>query len=280
MSLQVAMQTYKSFARKKSQQAADGLDPLAMMYGGNIAAACKATNQCVTEGKEQELDANEEKKRQRASNRLAAWQSRERKRIEFEVMKERKAELEKQNEDLKRENEQLGRVIQQVKEAKRMQVGGGATSRQITAATHAVAASNFSKMHQQKQEDPKMRVSLSASNMRKDLPPLMPSQDDGVSWRLPARVHPHGANAPYIQQGVATTIFAPLERQQHLEHQLRQALQLGGDAADIASHLEREALQLPYFRTLAKLSPTKRKDAQEESTTPAASPTKRSRKEL
>ena len=281
MSLQGAMQRYKSFdlqqQQQQSQQAADGFDPFAMMYGGNIAAACAATNQSVTESKEQELDAGEEKKRQRASNRLTAWQSRERKRIEFEVMKDRKANLTKQNEDLKRENEQLQRVIQQVKEAKRIQVlrGGAASPRQTTPANHhAVAASNFSKMLQQQQD--KMRLSLSVSSMRRDLPHLMSIQDCSVFSSLPAaRLLPHDANAPYIQQRVGATTFAPLERQQHLEHQLHHALaQFGANVPDFASASGRGA---PYFRTLAHLS-TMQKDPQEEST--PGRPTKRPRQEL
>jgi hypothetical protein len=251
------MQAYKSFAVQQSQ--ANGFDPLAMMYGGNIAAACEATNQSVSEGKDQELNADEEKKRQRASNRLTAWQSRERKRIEFEVMKDRKAELTKRNEDLKMENEQLGRVVQQIKEAKRL--GGGADSRQTTAVDHAVATSNLSKIHQQQQDQ--MRF-------------LMPS-NRGVLSSL--GVPQHRVNAPYLQQGVGPTTFAPLEREQHLQHhQLHNQVFQLGNAPDIASHTGRGALEMPYFRTLAHLSSTKRKDAAEESTPDF--PNKRSRKEL
>jgi hypothetical protein len=258
------------------QRTIDDFDPFS--YGGNIAAACAATNQSISEGKEQELNADEEKKRQRASNRLTAWQSRERKRIEFEVMKERKAEITKKNEDLKRENEQLRLLIQKVKEGKR--VGGGAAcTQQATPTTTAanqqhsvLAASNLAaaKLKLQQQQD-KMRFPLfPASNMRRELPPHLMSLPVGM-------LQQHGAsNAPYIQQGVGQTIFAPLERQQqqHLQHQLHQAFQLGNlntNAPDIAS-------QMPYFRTLAHLSSTKKKDTQEESS--STPPNKKSRTHL
>jgi hypothetical protein len=304
------MQSYDPFALQQSQGGttppssgrgqADDSDPLAVMYGGNIAAACEATNQSVNEGKEEELDADKEKKRQRASNRLTAWQSRERKRIELEVMKERKAELTKQNEDLQRENEQLRRVIQQVKEAKR--IGGGAAASRQNAAIHAVAASNFAKMQQQQQQA-NMRFPFPASNLRRELPHLsMPSDDRGVgsSSLLPVRLLQHGANAapPYIQQGVGPTIFAPLARQhlqqqqqQQQQQQLHQAFQLNNMSNSmppnmLASHSGRGgALEMPYFRTLAHPS-TKRRDAEEEKSTTSGSPapsphaSKKSRKEL
>jgi hypothetical protein len=65
---------------------------------------------------EQQQDKQaEEKRRQRASRRLTAWQSRERKRIEIEVLQERKTELKGRNEELTRENEQLQLVINHLK---------------------------------------------------------------------------------------------------------------------------------------------------------------------
>jgi hypothetical protein len=90
------------------------------LYGGNVAAACLATNDTVVKRGERGIEGNEEqqqdkqaeeKRRQRASRRLTAWQSRERKRIEIEVLQERKTELKGRNEELTRENEQLKLVI-------------------------------------------------------------------------------------------------------------------------------------------------------------------------
>jgi hypothetical protein len=89
------------------------------LYGGNVAAACLATNDTVVkregrgpEGNEkQQQQQDEEKRRQRASNRLTGWQSRERKRIVIEVLQDRKTALKGRNEELNRENEQLKLVI-------------------------------------------------------------------------------------------------------------------------------------------------------------------------
>jgi hypothetical protein len=95
------------------------LDPWAL-YGGNIAAACRATNSSVTEQeahKGDDIDTDAEKHRQRASSRLTAWQSRERKRIEFEVLQERKEELNERNLRLERENEHIKVLIEQLKAA-------------------------------------------------------------------------------------------------------------------------------------------------------------------
>ena len=103
-------------------------DPWAM-YGGNIAAACQATNDFVQEqsiqqgagggggedGGQVENAVDDEKQKQRASSRLIAWHSRERKRIEFEVLQERKDELTGRNASLKQENERLKLVINYLK---------------------------------------------------------------------------------------------------------------------------------------------------------------------
>ncbi len=96
----------------------DAIDPW-ILYGGNIAAACQATNAVVevhhrTRDEEKAIE-DDEKKRQRANSRLTAWQSRERKRIEFEVLQEREAELKKRNMVLHQENKQLQLIIRSLR---------------------------------------------------------------------------------------------------------------------------------------------------------------------
>jgi hypothetical protein len=106
----------------------DTMDPWGF-YVGNVAAACLATNEAIvkrgergTEGKEEpqqqqrkDEQAEEEKLRQRASSRVIAWQSRERKRIVIEVLQERQTELKGRNHELNRENEQLKLAISHLK---------------------------------------------------------------------------------------------------------------------------------------------------------------------
>lgn len=94
------------------------IDPW-FLYSGNIAAACQATNAVVevhhqTRDEEKAVEDND-KRRQRANSRLTAWQSRERKRIEFEVLQEREAELKNRNLELEQENEQLKLIIGNVR---------------------------------------------------------------------------------------------------------------------------------------------------------------------
>jgi hypothetical protein len=91
-------------------------DEFSPIYAGNIAAACEAANQEVAQRhKEPSHDDNEEIQRKKATSRIVAWQSRERKRIEMEVLQERKAELTKRNAILTSENKQLKLMIAHVK---------------------------------------------------------------------------------------------------------------------------------------------------------------------
>jgi bZIP transcription factor len=93
-----------------------GVFSLNPIYAGNIAAACEATNQEVAQKQKEVIkDDNEELQRKKAASRITAWQSRERKRIEMEVLQERKAELTRRNADLRSENEQLRLLISNLK---------------------------------------------------------------------------------------------------------------------------------------------------------------------
>lgn len=96
------------------QSSYEAIDPW-FLYGGNIAAACQATNAVVevhqrTRDETKAVD-DDDKRKQRANSRLTAWQSRERKRIEFEVLQEREAELKSRNLELMQENQQLKMII-------------------------------------------------------------------------------------------------------------------------------------------------------------------------
>jgi hypothetical protein len=104
------------------------IDPW-FLYGGNVAAACQATNEVAgtshqysSKDEEQrsrkvaiEEEVNDEKVRQRAHSRLTAWQSRERKRIEFEVLQERQTELKSRKVQLQQQNNYLKQVIENLK---------------------------------------------------------------------------------------------------------------------------------------------------------------------
>jgi hypothetical protein len=86
------------------------------MYSGNIAAACEAANQeVVQKHNDHPKDDDEEIQRKKAASRIVAWQSRERKRIEMEVLQERSAELTRRNAKLKSENDRLKLLIAHLK---------------------------------------------------------------------------------------------------------------------------------------------------------------------
>jgi len=113
-----AIEPQSSYHTNHTNQTNHAIDPW-FLYGGNIAAACQATNAVVdvhhrTKDEEKAVE-DEEKKRQRANSRLTAWQSRERKRIEFEVLQERESELKKRNQELQQENEKLKIIIDSLK---------------------------------------------------------------------------------------------------------------------------------------------------------------------
>lgn len=106
---------YPSSAQVASAAAAvgAGLNPI---YARNIAAACEAANhEAAQKQKETTKGDDEEIQRKRATSRITAWQSRERKRIEMEVLQERQVELTRRNADLKSENEQLRLLILNLK---------------------------------------------------------------------------------------------------------------------------------------------------------------------
>jgi hypothetical protein len=96
------------------QSSYQAIDPW-FLYGGNIAAACQATNAVVEVHQRTRDDTktvdDDDKRKQRANSRLTAWQSRERKRIEFEVLQEREAELKGRNLELLQENQKLKMII-------------------------------------------------------------------------------------------------------------------------------------------------------------------------
>ncbi len=93
-------------------------DETSKLYGGNIAVACKATNAEVAQkSKEASVSGNEENQRKKAASRIVAWQSRERKRIEMEVLQEWQVELARRNDDLKSENERLRLLVERFKSA-------------------------------------------------------------------------------------------------------------------------------------------------------------------
>lgn len=113
--------------RSSLQSAEYPTDPLGLLYKGNISAACVATNtarvqqqkqdRTKTPQNDEEKAADDKQRKQRATNRLNAWKSQERKRIEFEVLQERQAELEWRNKDLKKENDKIRQIIQDIKAA-------------------------------------------------------------------------------------------------------------------------------------------------------------------
>ena len=85
-------------------------NPAASIYGGNIAAACEATN-AVTKT----VSAEERLERRRTRNRLNARRNRENKRRE-EKLKEERDTLQQANDSLRRENAVLQEEVGQLRE--------------------------------------------------------------------------------------------------------------------------------------------------------------------
>ncbi|KAL3915024.1 MAG: hypothetical protein SGILL_005840 [Bacillariaceae sp.] len=87
------------------------------LYEGNIAAACEAANQEAAQKQNESPQEQEDEniRRKKAASRITAWQSRERKRIEMEVLQERKADLTQRNSDIRSENEHLRMLIARLK---------------------------------------------------------------------------------------------------------------------------------------------------------------------
>ena len=210
-------------------------DPWAL-YGGNIAAACRATNESVVTSRQEDTDDDKEKQRQRASNRLTAWQSRERKRIEFEVMQERKAELTRKNAELKKENEQIRLLIRRIKAVD--EVGGGSVG---VAASRAVAI---------------QRPAMAGNIPRLDTPGgyFYPFQSSHNNNELPTMAGGNSSSQFLFQnfqshmpgnEMLAPTVFAPITRN-HMHASMQ--LPLGSFAS---SSQGLDGLEVPYYRTMA-----------------------------
>lgn len=246
--------------------AMDIIDPWGL-YGGNIAAACQATNESIKDGQQDEANLDEEKKRQRAHNRLTAWQSRERKRIEFEVMQERKTELTRKNDELKKENEQLKLVIQRLKAAK--QYGepssfGNAASLQVTPMhAHAVAMSNIAA--RQQQED--LFNILHNNRMRRDLPQLVTSSNQHANLLRQGGIPTHYEvqnpvhNQVPGKEVIGPTVFSPLSRTANI-HQ--QSLSLPYNFQDFST--SGREFEIPYYRTITQQSLKRKPDSSSGST--------------
>jgi hypothetical protein len=101
-------------AQQQQQQprlSAHVVDPWELYGGTNIAAACAAANE-EGEGRDKfQGDSNEGDQKRR----VAAWQKRERKRIELEELQERKEELIRRNEELQIENMHMRTLIERAK---------------------------------------------------------------------------------------------------------------------------------------------------------------------
>jgi hypothetical protein len=90
-----------------------------LLYGGNIAAACEASNEETAQKLKESSknDAEDQHLQKKKAARIIAWQSRERKRIEIEVLQETQAELLHRNSELKYKNAQLRLIIDAIKSA-------------------------------------------------------------------------------------------------------------------------------------------------------------------
>jgi hypothetical protein len=88
-------------------------DPAATIYGGNIAAACEATNAVA-----KSMTAEERLERRRTRNRLNARRNREIRRREEKLQEEKEA-LRRENETLRREKSALENEVRELREVVR-----------------------------------------------------------------------------------------------------------------------------------------------------------------
>ena len=204
------------------------------LYGGNIAAACRATNEAVVHERQEEADDDKEKQRQRASNRLTAWQSRERKRIEFEVMQERKVELTRKNAELTKENTQMRLLIRRIKALNDSGNGCmGVAVSQVTALQGSAAAASIPRL-----DTPAgYFYPFTGTHPNNELPPF---SGGNRSTQLMFRNIEQQRN----EGMVAPTVFAPIARS-HMQTSMQLPL---GNFQGPAQGLD--SLDVPYFRTM------------------------------
>jgi hypothetical protein len=205
------------------------------LYGGNIAAACLATNESVVYTRKAETDSDRDKQRQRASSRLTAWQSRERKRIEFEVMQERKAELTQRNNEIRTENDEMKRLIQRLKEASQLGSHSMAAASRVSAMQGSAQASAMARM------DGRGNLFYHfPGSQRLDLPSLH-QQHTGLFFQ--------SMQSPgHDLSMVSSTIFAPLTR-----NPMQSPVQMPFHSFTGASQLQM-AFGTPYLRTTSQVS--------------------------
>lgn len=259
----------------RNQQTANTIDPW-VFYDGNIAAACFATNDDIMERergaeddrKRKQDEISEEKRRQRASSRLTAWQSRERNRIEFEVLQERQTELKSRNEDLKKENDQLQRVIKTLKTnvAVKLPVvassSGSATSTMPSTSNLLPTLSTSQRMQPSENLMFPYHQSVVSAPRHGDSPflrmPQIPAPDPGFLF------HQHRANTFQGDRFLRhvngmyglPTMFTPLIRGPPEQHALQQQqMRLG--SIDLSTFVvppssQEEKVDVPLFRAIPK----------------------------
>jgi hypothetical protein len=276
----------------------DKFDPWAF-YGGNVAAACLATNDAVVEPQRTEgTGEDEEKKRLRANSRLTAWQSREKKRIEVEFLQERQAELKGRNEDLQKENSQLEHVIDRLKAAKQL----GVSAHQLVVPQHtATSALRLPPMNQNASSaalNPSTATSSAANLARiqhtenllfsylgfaaqRDLPRLLSSSrsPDPCFLLFPQqqqdnRLPFHGG---FLDSNgvVAPTVFAPLQRQSMQQQQQQQPPCSGLPFNLSLMAPQARQVDVPLYRTVPKKSNKRKGNASDDE---ASSTRKQARK--
>jgi hypothetical protein len=297
--------------------AADTIDPWAF-YGGNIAAACLATNDAVverergTEGnEEQQQDGKtEENRRQRTNRRLTAWQSRERKRIEIKVLQERQSELKGRNEELNRENEQLKLVIKAAR--KRIGANNPLTPAPVDMPTSATTTATFNSptMSGATRTTPTLTTSMAAKRLTRmqpttenlpfpyhglapppgrDLPTLSgPSRTPDYPsflFEQPRTNIFQGENFLRRTGMLGLTRFAPLIRGSQPQHhqQSLPAARAGQGCFILASTMAappQQKVDIPLFRAITKM-PSKRKGLDDHAlSSNKKSPARRKKSEL
>ena len=115
---------------EQSTDATMAADPAATIYGGNIAAACEATNAVA-----KTISAEERLERRRTRNRLNARRNREIRRRE-EKLKEEKEGLRQINESLRRENLALEQEVRDLREIVRQLTSTSTASQAAATSQH------------------------------------------------------------------------------------------------------------------------------------------------
>jgi hypothetical protein len=278
------------------QSAADVIDPW-VLYGGNVAAACQATNLAVVDQQQEEgnIGEDDDKRRQRASSRLTAWQSRERKRIEFEVLQERQTELKGRNIVKQRENEQLKLLIECLKATKRP---GEALPEPMPAPNTAapvvhqglnlasIAGATSNAYHQnlaRRQHTENLLFPYPGANRRRDLPHLFATPpnrggfDSSMLFQQNTRMPLVQGNGFLTNNDIVTpTVFAPLTRRQPMEQQQPSLSGLPFNLSSLLNPTE-EKVNIPLFRAISKRPSSKRKGEKEEGSPKKAPRTEKKR---